>query len=70
MDSINKDENSIYPIFMKKQAKKIIAQENEKNAKYNKKDIDTLANYLMLKNSKFNLKEQELKEKNKKLFII
>ena len=73
MDSINKNENSIYPIFMKKQAKKIIEQENEKNQKeekYNKNDIDTLANYLILENSKFNLKEQEIKENNKKLIII
>ena len=73
IDDINKNENSIYPIFMKKQAKKIIAQENEKNAKeekYNKKDIDTLANYLMLQNSKFNLKEEEIKENNTRLFII
>ena len=73
MDLINKDENSIYPIFMKKQAKKIIDEENEKNGekeKYNKIEIDTLANYLMLENSKYNLNEQEMKINKKKLIII
>ena len=70
MNQINNNENAIHPIFMKKLAKKIIIEENEKNEKYNKKDVDTLANYLMLQNSKFNLNQKEIKKNIKKLIII
>ena len=56
MNQINNNENAIHPIFMKKLAKKIIIEENEKNEKYNKKDKKIIIEENE-KNEKYNKKD-------------
>ena len=65
------NENTIYPVYMKMLAKKIIQEQGSDEDKKNENEnINKLAKYLTYENSKYNLKELEIKEQNKKLIII
>jgi hypothetical protein len=72
MDQIYDNENSIQPIYLKRIAEQIIIDEGKKDEDYykNKENIEKLAKYLKLKNSKYNLKEYENEKNKKKLIII
>jgi len=65
------NENTIYPVYMKMLAKKIIQEQgNDEDKKNENESVNKLAKYLTYENSKYNLKELEIKEQNKKLIII
>ena len=70
-NEIYENENTIYPVYMKMLAKKIIQEQGNDDDKKNlDENINKLAKYLTFENSKYNLNKLEIQEQNKKLIII